>query len=133
MLKTIKSRLIAICIAIVIAAIGVATLASHLSVSAHVRRQVLAQLSDLGQAHAGTMGAWVRAQKDIVAALGSSADLDNPPAMLEQALKSGRLDLAYLGRPTSAWSAYQTASVRPTTTRQPAPGTSWPRAPRRRW
>ena len=98
MLKTIKSRLIAICILIVIAAIGVATLASYISASAHARRQALAQLSDLGRAHAGTMGAWVKAQKDIVAALGSSADLDNPVPMLDQALKSGRLDLAYVGR-----------------------------------
>jgi methyl-accepting chemotaxis protein len=97
MLKTIRSRLIAICILIVIAAIGVATLASYLSVSAHARRQVLAQLSDLGEAHAGTMGAWVKAQKDIVSALTPAVDLDAPQPMLEQALKSGRLDLAYLG------------------------------------
>ena len=98
MLKTIKSRLIAICILIVIAAIGVATLASYLSVSGHAQRQVLAQLNDLGEAHAGTMGAWVKAQKDIVTALTPAADLDSPQPMLEQALKSGRLDLAYLGR-----------------------------------
>ncbi|WP_349742046.1 methyl-accepting chemotaxis protein [Roseateles cavernae] len=97
MLKTIKSRLIAICILIVIAAIGVATLASYLSVSGHAQRQVLAQLNDLGEAHAGTMGAWVKAQKDIVTALTPAADLDSPQPMLEQALKSGRLDLAYLG------------------------------------
>ncbi len=97
MLKTIKSRLIAICILIVIAAIGVATLASYLSVSGHAQRQVLAQLNDLGEAHAGTMGAWVKAQKDIVSALTPAAALDSPQPMLEQALKSGRLDLAYLG------------------------------------
>lgn len=82
MLKTIKSRLIAICILIVIAAIGVATLASYLSVSGHAQRQVLAQLNDLGEAHAGTMGAWVKAQKDIVTALTPAADLDSPQPML---------------------------------------------------
>ena len=97
MLTTIKSRLIAICILIVVAAIGVATLASYFSVSAHARRQVLAQLSDLGEAHAGTMAAWVKAQKDIVAALAPAIALDAPQPMLEQALKSGRLDLAYIG------------------------------------
>ncbi|QPF75341.1 HAMP domain-containing protein [Roseateles sp. DAIF2] len=97
MLTTIKSRLIAICMLIVIAAIGVATLASYLSVSAHARRQVLAQLSDLGEAHAGTMAGWVKAQKDIVAALAPAAALDAPQAALEQALKSGRLDLAFIG------------------------------------
>ncbi|MCK7493523.1 MAG: cache domain-containing protein [Comamonadaceae bacterium] len=43
------------------------------------------------------MGAWVKTQKDIVAALTPAAELDSPQPMLEQALKSGRLDLAYLG------------------------------------
>jgi methyl-accepting chemotaxis protein len=97
MLKTIKSRLIAICILIVVAAIGVATLASYFSVKAHAHRQVLAQLDDLGRSHAATMATWVKAQKDIVAALAPAAALEQPQAPLQQALASGRLDLAYIG------------------------------------
>jgi methyl-accepting chemotaxis protein len=97
MLKTIQSRLIAISVLIVVAAIGVATLASYLSVSADARRQVLADLDSLGQAHAGAIAGWVKAQKDIVTALAPSAELQAPQSMLSQALKSGRLDLAYLG------------------------------------
>ena len=97
MLSTIKSRLIAICMLIVIAAIGVATLASYFSVSAHARRQVMSQLHDLGESHAGTMATWVKSQKNIVAALAPAAALEAPQPALEQALKSGQLDLAYLG------------------------------------
>jgi methyl-accepting chemotaxis protein len=97
MLNTVKSRLIAICILIVVAAVGVATLASYLAVSRHARSQVRAELVALGEAQAGAMGAWVRKQQDIVSALGPAAALDDPSAPLEQALKSGRLDLAYIG------------------------------------
>lgn len=78
MLSTIKSRLIAICMLIVIAAIGVATLASYFSVSAHARRQVMSQLHDLGESHAGTMATWVKSQKNIVAALAPAAALEAP-------------------------------------------------------
>ncbi|MDR7333023.1 methyl-accepting chemotaxis protein [Roseateles asaccharophilus] len=97
MLNTIKSRLIAICMLIVVAAVGVATLASYLAVSRHARSQVHAELVALGDAQAGAMGAWVRKQQDIVSALAPAAALDDPSAPLEQALKSGRLDLAYIG------------------------------------
>ena len=97
MFKTIKQRLIAICMLIVVAAVGIATLASYLTVRSHARAQLQARLTDLGQAHAAAMGAWVRKQQDIVTALAPAAALEDPAAPLEQALKSGRLDLAYIG------------------------------------
>ncbi|WP_077033949.1 methyl-accepting chemotaxis protein [Pelomonas sp. KK5] len=95
--RTIKQRLIAICMLIVVAAVGIATLASYLTVRTHARQQLSTELNDLGQAHAAAMGAWVKKQQDIVAALAPAAALENPAAPLEQALKSGRLDLAYIG------------------------------------
>ncbi|MDY0743994.1 methyl-accepting chemotaxis protein [Paucibacter sp. R3-3] len=97
MFKTIKQRLIAICMLIVVAAVGIATLASYLTVRSHARAQLQAQLTDLGQAHAAAMGAWVKKQQDIVTALAPAAALADPAAPLEQALTSGRLDLAYIG------------------------------------
>jgi methyl-accepting chemotaxis protein len=98
MFKTIKGRLIAICLFIVVVGIGVATLASTLAVRANVRHQVSTQLSSLGQVQADAMGAWVRKQQDVVSALAvAAATSDSVPAMT-QALQSGRLDLAYVGR-----------------------------------
>jgi len=98
MLKTIKGRLIAICLLIVVAAVGVATLASYMAVRRNAQQQVSSELAALGQAQADAMGAWVRKQQDVVSALAvAAANEDSAPAMT-QALQSGRLDLAYVGR-----------------------------------
>ncbi|WP_148661341.1 methyl-accepting chemotaxis protein [Roseateles chitosanitabidus] len=97
MLKTIKSRLIAISILIVVGAVALATFASYWAVRDHAHRQVQAQLNDLAAAHAGGIAAWVRTQKDVVAAMAPSALLEDPRPALAQAQQSGRLDLAYVG------------------------------------
>ena len=98
MLKTIKGRLIAICLLIVVAAVGVATAASYFTVSRHARHQVAEELGSMGKAQADAMGAWVRKQQDIVSALAGAVATEDSDVALEQALKSGRLDLAYVGR-----------------------------------
>jgi len=97
MFKTIKQRLIAVCVAIVVGAVGVATLASYLTVSKHARKQLQAQMSDLGHAEAQAMGAWVRKQQDIVGALLPAVHQADAVPALEQAVASGRLDMAYIG------------------------------------
>lgn len=98
MFKTIKSRLIATCMLIVVAAISIATTGSYLAVSADARQQVLIKLGELGNAHAAGIAGWVKTQKDIVTALAPAVAADEPAASLTQALHSGRLDLAYVGR-----------------------------------
>ncbi|XHS79543.1 methyl-accepting chemotaxis protein [Burkholderiaceae bacterium UC74_6] len=98
MLKTIKGRLIAICLLIVVAAVGVATLASYLAVRRHAHEQVSSELAALGQAQADAMGAWVRKQQDVVSALAGAAANEDSATAMTQALRSGRLDLAYVGR-----------------------------------
>ncbi len=98
MIKTIKSRLIAACMLIVVSAIGIATAGSYLAVSANARHQVLDKLGELGRAHAAGMAGWVKTQKDIVTALASATDAADPKPQLTQALQSGRLDLAYIGQ-----------------------------------
>ncbi len=97
MLKTIKSRLIALTILIVVGAVSLATLASYLTVRSHTEREVQDQLASLADAHAAGIAAWVRTQKDVVAALAPAAALEDPRPALTQALQSGRLDLAYVG------------------------------------
>ncbi|MBV8471697.1 MAG: HAMP domain-containing protein, partial [Burkholderiaceae bacterium] len=97
MLQTIKSRLIAICMLIVFAAVGIATLASYVTVSRHTHQQVSRQLAELGKAQAESMGAWVRKEQDIVTALTALPQIDAPDAALTQALQSGRLEQAYIG------------------------------------
>src|SRR5215469_16272457 len=93
--KTIKSRLIALTILIVVTAVALATLASYLTVRSHTLSEVETQLSSLADAHAGSIAAWVRTQKDVDAAMAPAADQQDPRPVLSQAQKSGRLDLAY--------------------------------------
>ena len=98
MLKTIKGRLIAICLLIVVAAVGVSTGASYFTVSRHVHHQVAEELGAMGHAQADAMGAWVRKQQDVVSALAVAAATEDSVPAMTQALQSGRLDLAYMGR-----------------------------------
>jgi len=97
MLKSIKSRLIAVSVGIVTAAIGLATLMSYQTVRSTVLKQIAGELAEQGETHANTISTWVRGQKNIVLALAPALDLPDPAAPLQQALRSGLLDLAYLG------------------------------------
>ena len=97
MLKTIKSRLIALTILIVVGAVALATLASYLTVRTHTHREVQDKLTGLAEARASGIAAWVRVQKDVVASMAAAAEQPDPRPALTQALQSGRLDLAYVG------------------------------------
>jgi len=96
-LKTIKSRLIALTILIVVGAVALATLASYLTVRTHTHREVQDKLTGLAEARASGIAAWVRVQKDVVASMAAAAEQPDPRPALTQALQSGRLDLAYVG------------------------------------
>ncbi len=97
MLKTIKSRLIAACLGLVFLAIALATLISYQTVRSTVLSQVSEDLSEQGRTHADMISIWVRAQKNVVAALAPALQQADPTQALQQALSSGVLDLAYLG------------------------------------
>ncbi len=97
MFDSIKTRLIALGIAVVVLSLAAATVANYMSVKSHTNAQQLSALDQLAAARASAVGQWVRSQRDIITALQPVADQAEPVPFLVQAAKSGRLDAAYVG------------------------------------
>ncbi|MEO3714826.1 methyl-accepting chemotaxis protein [Roseateles flavus] len=97
MFDSIKTRLIALGIAVVVLSLTAATVANYMTVKSHTNAQQLAGLDQLAAARASVIAQWVRSQRDIVTAMQPVADQAEPVPFLVQAAKSGRLDAAYVG------------------------------------
>jgi len=97
MFGSIKNRLIAICIAVVVLTLLVSTIANYSVVRSHTNEQITRELDGLASAHAADIGHWVRHQRDIITALLPVTGQADPVPFLVQAAKSGRLDAAYVG------------------------------------
>jgi methyl-accepting chemotaxis protein len=95
--KTVKFRLICISVVIVVIAIAMATLVSYRLARAFILEDINVELGGTAQSHSERIALWVKMQKDIVAALAPIAQAADPSAALQQALQSGKLDLAYIG------------------------------------
>jgi len=97
MLKTIKSRLLAACLGLMVVSVLLATLTSYRAARSTILHDLAAQLSANGQAQADRIASWVNGQKHVVQALAPALDAADPLPALQQALTSGALDLAYIG------------------------------------
>ncbi|MGN6830852.1 methyl-accepting chemotaxis protein [Paucibacter sp. M5-1] len=96
MFDSIKTKLISLCVGVVVVTLSIVTVADYLIVRKHTHAQVNASLDALAAAHGGAIAQWVRSQRDIVSALVPVAKATEPVPMLLQAAKSGRLDTAYV-------------------------------------
>ncbi len=97
MLKTIKSRLLAACLGLMVVSVLLATLTSYRAARSTILHDLAAQLGANGQAQADRIASWVKGQKAVVQALAPALAASEPVPALQQALTSGSLDLAYLG------------------------------------
>jgi len=97
MLESIKTRLIGLCVGMVVLTLALVTLADYLIVRKHTQAQVNASLDALASAHGAAIAQWVRGQRDIVGAMLPVAKAAEPVPLLLQAARSGRLDTAYVG------------------------------------
>ncbi|MDC6170590.1 methyl-accepting chemotaxis protein [Paucibacter sp. XJ19-41] len=97
MFDSIKTKLISLCVGVVVVTLSIVTVADYLIVRKHTHAQVNASLDALAAAHGATIAQWVRSQRDIVGSIQPVAKIADPIPMLVQAAKSGRLDNAYVG------------------------------------
>ena len=95
--KTIKFRLIFISVVIVVVAIAMATLVSYRLARSFILEDINVELGGTAHSHSERIALWVKMQKDIVESLAPIAKDTDPSAALQQALQSGKLDLAYVG------------------------------------
>jgi methyl-accepting chemotaxis protein len=97
MLKTIKSRLLAACLGLMVVSVLLATLTSYRAARSTILHDLAAQLSTNGQAQADRIASWANAQKHVVQAMAPGLTAADPAPILQQGLTSGALDLAYVG------------------------------------
>mgnify|MGYP000570670179 CR=1 FL=1 len=97
MFDSIKTRLIALSVAIVALTLLAATVANYLTVRGHTHRQVAGALDELAAARAAAIQQWVSGQRHIIEALQPAVAATDPVPLLQQAAKSGGLDAAYIG------------------------------------
>ena len=97
MFKTIKVRLISISVVIMVIAIAVATLVSYRLARSFILDDINVELGEAARSQSQRIALWVKMQKDIVVSLAPSAKIADPLPALQQALQSGRLDIAYIG------------------------------------
>ncbi|MBT9495244.1 MAG: HAMP domain-containing protein [Paucibacter sp.] len=96
MFDSIKTRLIALSIGVVILGLCIATAANYVIVRNHTQGQVLRDLDALAAARAASINQWIRSQRDIVSSLVPVAQVSEPVPFLVQAAKSGSLEAAYI-------------------------------------
>ncbi|MCR5868659.1 MULTISPECIES: methyl-accepting chemotaxis protein [Aquincola] len=97
MFSTVRFRLIATSLLIVVAAIAIVGFISYRFTRASMLEDMQLQLGRIAQSEAAKLGDWVAANKRLVAALQPAALLAEPDAALQQALTAGELELAYVG------------------------------------
>ncbi|WP_318013438.1 methyl-accepting chemotaxis protein [Paucibacter sp. Y2R2-4] len=97
MFDSIKTRLIALSIAVVAVTLCIATIANYIIVRGHTQTAVLANLNEQEAARAASISQWIRSQRDIVTALSPVVQQAEPVPFLVQAAKSGALEAAYVG------------------------------------
>ena len=98
MFDSIKTRLIALCIGVVVLGLCIATAANYVVVRNHTHSQVLRDLDVLAANQGATINQWMRFQRDIVGSLAPAAQQAEPIPFLVQAAKAGSLD-AYIAFP----------------------------------
>ncbi|MCV2355195.1 methyl-accepting chemotaxis protein [Paucibacter sp. B2R-40] len=96
MFDSIKTRLITLCISVVVLAMFISTAADYVIVRNHTHNQVLADLDALSAARAAAINQWIGSQRAIVGALAPVAEQAEPIPFLVQAAKSGGLEAAYI-------------------------------------
>lgn len=97
MLKTIKSRLLAACLGLMVVSVLLATLTSYRAARSTILHDLAAQLGANGQAQADRIASWAKGQKHVVQAMAPALAAADPAPALQQGLTSGALDLAYVG------------------------------------
>jgi len=97
MLKTIKSRLLAACLGLMVVSVLLATLTSYRAARNTILHDLATQLSENGQAQADRIASWANGQKHVVQAMAPALAAADPTPALQQGLTSGALDLAYVG------------------------------------
>lgn len=99
MLSTLRQRLIAICVSIVVMAMIAVVVANFLTTRARTLDSLNMQMAQLSQSHSNEIAEWIHAKKLVVGSLKQAIDASDPMPALKAAEQAGGFDQTYLGYP----------------------------------
>ncbi|MFZ6747557.1 methyl-accepting chemotaxis protein [Undibacterium sp. Ren11W] len=99
MLSTLRRRLIAICVSIVVLAMIAVVVANFVTTRAHTLESLTSQMTQLSQSHSSQIAEWIHARKLVVGSIKQAIDAADPLPALKAAEQAGGFDLTYLGYP----------------------------------
>jgi methyl-accepting chemotaxis protein len=99
MFSSLRTRLIAICISIVVFAMLAMTVTNFFTTRSRTLESLDAQMQQLSRVHSTGIAEWVRSKSMIVSSLKAAADLPDPLPFIAAAKVAGAFDDAYIGYP----------------------------------
>ncbi|MDC8758548.1 methyl-accepting chemotaxis protein [Janthinobacterium fluminis] len=99
MFSSLRTRLIAICISIVVFAMLAMTVTNFFTTRGRTIESLDAQMQQLSQVHSSGIAEWVRSKSMIVASLKLAVALPDPLPFIASAKLAGAFDDAYIGYP----------------------------------
>ncbi len=99
MFSSLRTRLIAISISIVVFAMLAMTVTNFFTTRSRTLDSLDAQMQQLSQVHSAGIAEWVRSKSMIVSSLKLAADLPDPLPFIASAKVAGAFDDAYIGYP----------------------------------
>ncbi|MCU6433977.1 methyl-accepting chemotaxis protein [Undibacterium sp. Jales W-56] len=97
MFSSLRVRLTAICVAIVVFSMLALSIANFIGTRSHTLESLNIQMFQLSQSHAAGIAEWVRAKKAVVSSIGQAVSVAEPIPALKAAEQAGAFDLAYIG------------------------------------
>src|SRR5437868_13689255 len=97
MFTTIRARIVALCVAIVVAALAVNAALNYVVASSYNDDTIEASLAAVQNGHIGAIGDWVAAHGRAIASLKDAALEADPVPALKQVAEAGGFIKAYVG------------------------------------
>ena len=97
MLSSIRTRLIAFCVLIVVIATSLVAAVNLGTTRQHMLEQLDRQMNDLATTHTQNIGTWIQAKLAVVASLVPAAESADPMPAIQAAERAGEFDMAYIG------------------------------------
>jgi len=97
MFSSLRTRLIAICVSVVVLAMLTVATVNYITTRQHTLEALNAQMQQLSQSHANSIAEWVRSKRAVVESIKLNVGAPDPLPFLTAAEKAGAFDNAYIG------------------------------------
>ncbi|MQR02122.1 methyl-accepting chemotaxis protein [Glaciimonas soli] len=99
MFSSLRTRLIVICVSIVVLSLAILASANIITTRSHTLESLNGQMRQLADDNASEIADWVHAKATVVSSINLAADLADPIPFIKAAQKAGEFDRAYTAYP----------------------------------